>query len=102
MKRRVRVAPDAEWVSHRPEPEGTMTEHRVRFGPGWPGLEQIVPEQALELAALLQRAPRVADAVAGYAEWCDSTVEAVQAPVLRYLRDGLANAMFVFDDETGG
>src|SRR5262249_48708592 len=68
LERTIRVAPGAEWVSFRPEPEGDVAQHRLRFDGDWPAPEQIVPEAGVALASLLQRATRVADALAGYAE----------------------------------
>ncbi len=98
MRRRVRVAPDAEWVSLRDAPEGEQREHRVRFGSGWPALEQIVTDEGVALASLLERSATVADAVAGYAELCEGTVAEMKAPVLAYIRTSLLNGLLVFED----
>jgi predicted RNA methylase len=97
--RRIRVAPDAEWFSRRSEPEGDFTEHRVRFGDLWPAQEQVVPEAGVALATLLERAERVADALAAYAELCEATVEEVRTPVLRYMREGLMTGMLVSEEK---
>jgi methylase of polypeptide subunit release factors len=101
-RRQVRVSPEAQWVSRRAEPEGDWSEHRVTFGPGWPALEQIVTDEGIALASLLQRSPCVDDAVAGYAEACDCAAEEVRAPVLRWVRDGLNTGLLVVEEEARG
>jgi hypothetical protein len=59
-----------------------------------------VPEAGVALASLLQRTQRVADALAGYAELCDATVEEVRTPVLRYMREGLMSGMLVCEERS--
>ncbi|HTO89924.1 MAG TPA: methyltransferase domain-containing protein [Candidatus Sulfotelmatobacter sp.] len=99
---RIRVAPDAEWVSRRTRPEGEQSEHRVRFGERWPALEQIVTDEGLVLASLLENSPDLEAAVRGYAERCDATPDEVRAPVLEYIRAGLMTGMLVMEDDHGG
>jgi len=96
LRRCVRVAPDAEWMSIRGAPEGEQREHRVRFGPAWPALEQIVTDEGLMLSSLLERSPDVATAISGYAELCEATPAEVRAPLLAYIRQSLLGGMLVF------
>lgn len=99
LRRRLRVAPDARWVSLRRAPEGDQSEHRVQFGPGWPALEQAVTDEGVVLASLLERSARVEDAVAGYAERCDARPDEVRRPLLDYIRRSLLSGMLVPDEE---
>jgi len=98
LRRRVRVAPNAEWMSIRDAPEGDQREHRVRFGPAWPAQEQIVTDEGLMLSSLLERSPDVATAIAGYAELCEATPAEVRAPLLAYIRQSLLGGMLVFEE----
>ena len=95
LQRRIRVAPDARWMSLRNSPEGEQSEHRVRFGSGWPALEQVVTDEGVVLASLLERSNRVEDAIAGYAEMCDARPDEVQKPLLDFIRRSLLSGMFV-------
>ena len=95
LRRRVCVAPDAQWMSLRRAPEGEQSEHRVRFGPGWPALEQSVTDEGVVLASLLERSARVEDAIAGYAEMCDARPDEVRKPLLDYIRRSLLSGMLV-------
>ena len=98
LRSRVRVAPGAEWMSIRGAPEGEQREHRVRFDPTWPALEQIVTDEGLMLASLLQRSDTVAEAIAGYAELCESTPAEVRTPLLAYIRQSLLGLMLVIEE----
>lgn len=100
LRRRIRVAPDAQWVSLRRAPEGEQSEHRVRFGAGWPALEQVVTDEGLALASLLERSADVAGAIAGYAAMCDATPEEVREPLLDYIRRSLLSGMLVIEEDT--
>ena len=100
MRRRVRVAPDAQWMSLRHAPEGEQSEHRVRFGPGWPALEQMVTDEGVVLASLLERSMRVEDAIAGYAGMCDAQPHEVRKPLLDYIRRSLLSGMLVIEEES--
>jgi len=100
--RRVRVAPGAEWISRRALPEGEQSQHSVRFGDAWPALEQIVADEGVVLASLLESSPDLEHAVRGYAERCDATPDEVRAPVIEYIRAGLRTGMLVVEDDDGG
>jgi len=102
LRRCIRVAPDAQWMSLRRAPEGEQSEHRVRFGAGWPALEQIVTDEGLALASLLERSPHVEDAIAGYAEMCDATPDEVRKPLLDYIRRSLLSGMLVAEENGHG
>lgn len=98
LRSRLRVAPGAEWISVRRAPEGDQHEHRVRFGPEWPALEQIVTDESLMLCSLIDRHGLVEDAVTGYAELCDATPAEVRTPLLRFIRESLLNGLLVFEE----
>ncbi|MEO5616732.1 MAG: methyltransferase [Candidatus Eisenbacteria bacterium] len=102
LDRRVRVAPHAEWLSIRNAPEGDQREHRVRFGAGWPALEQIVTDEGLMLASLLERSSNVAEAIDRYAEICEATPAEVRAPLLSYIRQSLLGGMLVVEENGHG
>ena len=99
LRRRLRVAPDARWMSLRRAPEGEQSEHRVQFGAGWPALEQSVTDEGVVLASLLERCDRVEDAIAGYAEMCDARPEEVRRPLLDYIRRSLLSGMIVPEED---
>lgn len=102
LRSRLRVGPDAEWISVRRAPEGDQHEHRVRFGPAWPALEQIVTDESLMLCSLLERSATVEAAVAGYAELCEARPAEVRAPLLKFIRESLLNGLLVFEESGDG
>jgi hypothetical protein len=95
LRRRIRVAPDAQWMSLRRSPEGEQSEHRVRFGASWPASEQAITDEGVVLASLLEKSESVEAAIAGYAELCDARPDEVRKPLLEYIRRHLLTGMLV-------
>jgi hypothetical protein len=74
----------------------------VRFGSAWPALEQIVTDEGVVLASLLESSPTLEDAIRGYADRCDATPDEVRTPVIEYIRAGLRTGMLVLEGDDGG
>jgi SAM-dependent methyltransferase len=84
-------SPRAAWTEERPRPgaEGDPV-FKVRFPPDAILFDQEITEAAYVLNSVLDQSETVDEAVARYAELCGAPSEEVRAPVLNFVREGLA------------
>jgi hypothetical protein len=95
LQRAIHSASSARWVEERPRPDPTEPPRRaVRFTWNSFGSDIVLSEERFVVAAMLDRAPTIGEAICEYAAATDVPVEAARSEVVSFVREGLLRGLF--------
>ena len=91
----IRTAPSTRWVEERPRPDPTAQPQRsVHFTWNSFGSDVVLSEERFVLAAMLDQAPTIGDAICEYTSATDVPADTARAKVLAFVREGLMRGLF--------